>query len=652
MNNLYKRALALVFAIVLIITTGMSFVGHEVYAAGSGTCETTILFTHDTHSHILPSVDEDGNKYGGYTGLYTLLKEYRAAYADSTVLTLDAGDFSMGTLFQTLYTTEASELRLLGKLGFDVTTFGNHEYDYRDKGLAKMLEAAMASGEELPEIVIANYYPPKEGEEGYTESSGEVWEAFEEYGVKEYTMLERNGIRYAIFGIFGEDSNEYSPMSGMVWGDYIDAAKRVVEEIKANEDYDYIICLSHSGTDEDESKSEDHKLAKAVDGIDVIISAHTHTTLHEPLIVNDTIIVSAGSYTKNLGVLRIAKDAAGKTEVVDYLLVPIDDKVEEDEEILQAANEYKEIIADTYLAGYGMEYDQVLAHSDFAFDGISDEQKELPLGNLIADSYVYAMKQAEGANYINVDFAVAANGVIRSTFPAGDITVADVFEVSSLGVGADGTPGYPLVAVYIKGSELKDALEVDASVTPIMNVAQLHASGVHWSYNTKRMIFNKVTDCYLVREDGTRQDIDDDKLYRVVTGLYCGQMLGTVQGKSFGILSITPRDAEGNPINNLEDYIVCDANGNEVKEWYALASYLDSFEEEDGVSVVPEKYREAEGRKVVYSSLNPVELLKSPNWITLTVIGVVVVLICVIVFCVVYRGRRKRYERAHKKHNI
>ena len=642
MKSWYKKVLVLLACACCCV--GFCF-GQTFYAAGES-LETTILFTHDTHSHIVSAEDLEGNEYGGYTRLYTLLKRYRTAYENNgPVLTFDAGDFSMGTLFQTLYTTEASELRLLGKMGFDVTTFGNHEYDYRDEGLAAMLNAAMNSKDKLPEIVIANYYPPVEGDEGYTEGSEAVWKAFEKYGVKEYTMLERDGIRYAVFGILGKDADEYSPMSGMVWEDYVDAAERVVEEIKANEDYDYIICLSHSGTDADESKSEDHKLAKAVDGIDVIISAHTHTTLKEPVIVNDTIIVSAGSYTKNLGVLRIAKDAEGKTKVVDYTLVPADASVDEDKVIIHAANKYKDIIADTYLSGYGMEYDQVLAYSDFDFEGISKAQKELPLGNLIADSYIYAVKQAEGENYVNVDIAVTANGVIRDTLSAGNITVADVFNVSSLGVGADGTPGYPLIAVYIRGSEIKDAFEVDASVTPLMDVAQLHASGVCWSYNTKRIIFNKVTDSYLVSEDGTRQEIEDDKLYRVVTGLYCGQMLGAVNGKSFGILSITPRDAEGNPINNLEDYIICDAEGNEVKEWYALASYLDSFEEKDGVSVIPDRYRDAEGRKSVYESLNIVELLKSPNWITITIIGVVLVLICVIVFCVVYGKRRKRHKR-------
>ena len=94
----------------------------------------TILFTHDMHDHILPMADEDGGEYGGFARLATLLEQERAS-AKYPVVTLDGGDFSMGTLYQTIFTTDAPELRLMGKLGIDVTTLGNHEFDFRATGL-------------------------------------------------------------------------------------------------------------------------------------------------------------------------------------------------------------------------------------------------------------------------------------------------------------------------------------------------------------------------------------------------------------------------------------------------------------------------------------------------------------------------------------
>lgn len=73
-----------------------------------------------------------GSKRGyGFARIKTLIDEKKQE--DPDTLVLDGGDFSMGTLIQTVYDTEAAELRMLGYLGYDVTTLGNHEYDYRSK---------------------------------------------------------------------------------------------------------------------------------------------------------------------------------------------------------------------------------------------------------------------------------------------------------------------------------------------------------------------------------------------------------------------------------------------------------------------------------------------------------------------------------------
>jgi len=593
----------------------------------------TILFTHDMHDHILPMAGEDGGEYGGFARLATLLEQERAA-ADYPVVTLDSGDFSMGTLYQTIYTTDAPELRLMGKLGVDVTTLGNHEFDFRAAGLADMLNAAVASGDKLPAVVQANYKPPK--------SDTRSWDAWRNYGISDYTIVERDGLRVAVFGLMGEDADDCAPMSGMEFEPLAEAAERTVKYLEENEKPDFVVCLSHTGIWSGEG--EDYELAKAVEGIDVIISGHTHTTLKEPIQVNDTLIVSCGEYVRNLGVVTIAK-SGGEVTLQDYRLIPVDETVAEDPAMAQLAEQYKTKVEEEYLSQFGYTFDQVLAGTPFDFTPFSkfgNQQEEDTLGNLIADSYLYAVQQAEGEDYVPVDFAVVGHGVIRGSFPAGDITVADAFNVSSLGSGADGTPGYPLVSVWLTGDELKDAFEVDASVAPLMSGVQLYGAGMTWSYNTNRMIFNKVTDCGQILEDGTVAELEEDRLYRVVTGLYSAQMLGTVREKSFGLLSIVPKDAQGNEITDFEAHIIKNENGSEVKEWYALASYLDELEQ------VPEIYAAPEGRKVVTASWNPVQLLKNPNWITLVVLLVVIVLIAVIVLILraaVRRKGRRRYGR-------
>ena len=637
-----RSVFALVLSAVLLLGSGAAWA-----AAPEEPGELTILFTHDTHDHFLPAANEEGGEYGGYIRLATLLKEQRQAAAEQSraVVTLDGGDFSMGSLFQTIYTTDAPELRALGAMEYDVTTLGNHEFDYRQQGLADMLNAAKESGDPLPAIVQANYTQPMDHDSGYA-----VVQALENYPVTDYTVIERDGLRVAVFGVLGEDADDCAPMSGMELEPIADAAKRVVAEIKEKEDPDYIICLSHSGTD-GTGRGEDYELAKAVDGIDVIISGHTHTTIETPIQVNGTLVVSCGEYTQNLGVLTVSK-AEGKTELVDYQLLPVDETVTNDPAMTALARSFQRTVDETYLSGYGLTFDEVLCENPYNFTPISQFgaiQEEDALGNLIADSYVYAVKEAEGENYVPVDFAVVASGVIRASLAKGDITVSDAFDVSSLGSGADGTPGYPLVGVYITGKELKDAFEVDASVTPLMSAGPLYGSGMKWSLNTHRMVFDKVTDCAQILPDGTEVPIQDDKLYRVVTGLYSGQMLGTVNGKSFGLLTITPRDEKGQPIENLEDYIIHGPGGTEVKEWYALASYLQSM------GTVDSRYAAPEGRKTVSRSWNPIELVRSPGWITLAAMALAVLVVAIIILLVTkplrrrsrrgyraYRGRRRR----------
>ncbi len=638
----------LVVSLTATLAAFLVLCGASALGAPSGEGGLTILFTHDMHEHMLPAGAAGGGESGGFARLSTLLRQEREDSAYPTV-TVDGGDFSMGTLFQTIFTTHAPELRLMGAMGYDAATLGNHEFDYRAAGLAQMLESAAASGDTLPALVQANYKPPAD--------DALSWQAWQDYGISDYVILERSGLRVAVFGLMGEDADETAPMSGMEFEPIADAAERTVAYLRENESPDLIVCLSHSGTED--GKGEDYALAKAVDGIDVIVSGHTHTALEQPIQVGDTWIVSCGEYVEALGVLTLTM-ADGAVAVEDYRLVPVDETVEEDPAIAQLVQQFQVQVEQQYLADYGYTFDQVLAHCEWDFTPIGQfaaVQEEDGLGDLIADSYIYAVRQAEGEDYVPVDFAVVPSGVVRGSFSAGDITVADAFQVSSLGSGADGTPGYPLVSVYLTGAELKDAFEVDASVVPLMPAAQLYGAGMTWTYNTHRMIFNKVTQCAQVLEDGTQVPLEKDRLYRVVSGLYTAQMLGAAKSKSLGLLSITPKDAQGAVVTDLEAQILHTADGGEVKEWYALASYLESL------GTVPDMYAAPQGRKVVYSSWSPVELLKSPNWISLAALALVVVLLLVLILVIralcrrrsgrrygvhrrsktpVYRGRRRR----------
>lgn len=619
--KVFRKLFAIIMCVLLMATMFLPLRAED-------TTEATILFTHDLHSHLLPAEDEDGGEYGGYARLMTVINEQKEKYPNAILV--DGGDFSMGSLFQTAFATSAIELRIMGQMGYDATTFGNHEFDYLPEGLASMLNVAVDSGDPVPAIVDANYLPPEKGEESYTDDSEMMWNALDNYGVKDYIILERGGIYYVLFGLTGFNSDEYAPNSGMILDDPSETAQRIVDEATAEcvELYGVepvVVALSHSGTSNGEG--EDYELAKAVNGIHVIVSAHTHTTLNEPIIVNDTYIVSAGCYGKNLGVVQLEVLKDGTVELTDYELIPIDETVKEDERIASLVEDYKAEVEENYLSKYGMTFDQVLLNNQIEFETVSEvkgSQHESTLGNLFSDAYKWMIEKTVGET---VDVAVTANGVIRESLPLGDINVSDVFNAASLGVGTEGE----LILIYLTGKDLKTVLEIDASVYPLMKAAGLYLSGVEYSYNLNRMIFNKVDYAMLKRNDGTLEEIEDDKMYKVVAGMYAGQMLGSVKDKSFGLLSVTPRDAEGNPIasDELVNFVVKDSKGNPVKEWHAISSYLLEMNGE-----MDEHYASVDGRKIVYSSMNPVHLLKNANVFTYALLGIAAVLILVVVLIV------------------
>lgn len=621
-----------------------------------------IIFTHDTHSHLdsfSTIVDGEASDVGGFARIKTVIEEQKAEKPNTLVL--DGGDFSMGTLVQTVYEEQAAELRMLGEIGCEVTTLGNHEFDYRSEGLASMLESARTSGDILPKLVVCNvdWEAMESAENGLSKGQQQIADAFAKYGVRDYVILEKGDVDIAVIGVFGVDALACAPTCELLFKDPVEAVKDTVAQIQENEDVDMIVCVSHSGTWEDESKSEDEILAKSVPELDLIVSGHTHTDLEEPIVHGDTYIVSTGEYGKKIGSLSMEQKENGRWEMTEYKLIPINSNIPADETTQARVDSFMEAVDDSYLSAFGYTKDQVLATNNVQFSSLHDleyEHTEHNLGDLMSDAYVYAVEHAADYDGTPVDVAVVPSGTVRDTYTAGEITVEDVFNSFSLGIGPDGVPGYPLVSVYLTGEELRTLAEIDASVSDYMTTARLYMSGLNFSFNPNRMLLNKVTDIYLTDADGNRVEVEDDKLYRVVADLYSGQMLSAVTDMSYGLLSIVPKYANGMPVTDYEDAIIME-NGKELKAWDAIARYMESFSDTDGdgVSNVPAYYSEKHDRKAVEDSKSIGDLVKSPNkyaaiiLIVILILLLLVVLLVVLVVKLIKRMRRKNTDRIDKR---
>ena len=615
-----------------------------------------VMFLHDTHSHLNEyATVEDGKSQvlGGFAKIKTLINEQKEKNPDT--LLLDAGDFSMGTLIQVLYEEEASEIRMLGELGMDATTLGNHEFDYKAEGLANMLNHAVESGDKLPAMVVCNIDWATMEKEGLTKDQKLLKKAFDNYGVKEYIVVEKNGVKIAVTGVFGEDCLDCVPNCPLVFEKPVDAVKDTVKKIKNKENVDMIVCVSHSGTWEDEDKSEDEILAKSVPELDLIVSGHTHTKLEKPIQHGDTYIVSAAEYGKYLGNLSMSRKNDGRWKMNSYELILVDQSVEADAATQAKVDYLMDMVDSKYLEQFGYTREQILCTNDIKFATSAEVDKkhtEMNLGSIMADAYTYTVEKLQGENGNPVDVAVVPAGVIRDTYAKGNITTENVFNSFSLGMGEDGIPGYPLISVYLTGEELKMVAEIDASISDLMSAARLYTDGLYWNYNPNRMILNKVTDVYICDGNEDRVELEDDKLYHVVTDFYSSQMLGGVTDLSYGLLTIVPKFADGTPIERYEDAVI-KVDGKEVKAWAAIAEYMTSFEDtdEDGIGNVPAKYGKEEGRKVVENSKNFIDLVKNPNKFFFMIIGIVLVVLLLLVGLIVLLIKliRKLIKRRKKE---
>ncbi len=643
----------------VIVVWAVVFFAANVLAAEKSI---TIVHTNDMHSHFQgfsPEIDYQPFKVnadetvGGWSRVAAVIQKIKREKSNP-VLVVDAGDYTMGSFFHMLNREEAFELRLLKDMGYDVVALGNHEFDLKPTGLAATLRTAKARGG-APQIVFANAVFDRQKPQ-----LADLEDAFSEAGVKSHTILERGGLKIGVFGILGKDAIEVSPFAKpLKFRDPIQTAQEMVNILRDREKADLVICLSHSGLRDNPKKSEDQILAAEVRGIDVIVSGHTHTNLEKPILVNDTIIVQAGSYGRFVGVLDIIQEA-GRTTLKDYTLVPANSSVAGDPKIQKTIDAFKQQLNARLLNPKNLSYDQIVAET--AWD-LKIDATESPLGNLLADSIRWSVNRVSfdpNDPTSAVVVAVESNGVIRDWLlrgKTGMITVGDLFRTIPLGIGVDDTMGYPLISFYLYGYELKRALEILTSVRPLKSNDDyyLQVSGLRFTYNPRRVYFDRVTAIEIGGEEEGYRPLDysrsNRQLYRVAANIYNATFLKIVGRFTYSLLEIAPKDKNGKPLENLSEALV-DADPSvpgiqELKEWEGVLRYVQSFPDVNGNGIpdLPEKYSGKLGRIVERPSCNPVHLFARPATPTVIVLAAAgVVLLLIVAAVMVRKGRRRKAE--------
>lgn len=580
-------------------------------AAPAGAKTFSILHTNDMHASFIgmgPSADyspftlNDDKTRGGYARLAALITQRtRALDERGPVLVLDAGDYSMGTAFSAATRETGGELHLMGKMGYDATTFGNHEFDLGPAGLGKSIGAAVKAGR-IPAVLSANA-----SFAGSDASLSDLQNLARKGVIRPYTVIERGGLRFGIFGSLGKEALIYTSGGATTFADATESARAVVKILRETEKVDVVIALSHGGVEKGPdgryAAGEDVQLAKDVPGIDVVISGHSHTELNEAIVVNGrTPVVQTGKESNNLGELVLALDG-NKLTVTSYRLLPIDDSIMGDRAIAKEIEQLKKSVSAAAFASRGYSVDQPLAIAPRDLPNTySDIAAGTLLANLVTDAFRVATKADIGFN---------ANGMMRAGLlrgKTGVVTVYDVFTVAPLGSGVvDPTPGSTLVTGYFTGKDLKNLLEfllIDNAAHPGEYFPR--ASGMRFRYDLTRPRFDVVTAIELGDLDRGYQAIDisgkDERLYSLTCPLMLGQIIVAIPKYTKGKLPLVPKKKDGTPLTSKVDALdmprensgyllpppgTTDASsaatgtgknaGLEIKEWQAIMDYLSNL---------------------------------------------------------------------------
>ena len=371
----------------------------------------------------------------GYAQVAAVKAEYEAQGA--TVILVDAGDYSQGTTYVSA-NKGAAAVTMMNAAGYDYATLGNHEFDF---GYAQLVEN-MKSAEFKP--IVADVLLKETGKS-----------IFDGHAIEEV-----DGVKIGFFGM--ETPETFTKVNpGLIQeitfpqGTEMYACAQTEVDALKEAGADLIIGLVHLGVDAESEPNRSIDLYNNVTGIDFLIDGHSHTVMTEGpdgAPIQSTGTKASKTSLMNVGLIQI--DNASK-KIEKNELIPITEESAKDAAVAAKAQEIMDAV--------DAEYGKVFAKSEVELNGDKapngNRDSETNLGDLITDAMKWGVLKEGGLEVPDENVVAITNGGgIRAWIHKGDVTKNDVNTVLPF--------GNTVAVVYVKGSELLEALEASTYSTP------------------------------------------------------------------------------------------------------------------------------------------------------------------------------------------
>lgn len=454
-----KKILNILLTFLLLFTFTACSKQEEVKEPANGTA--TILYTNDIHGYINNKVKDGDNEIDGISyGNVKALKDELIAQGKN-VLLVDDGDHAQGTIYSAKSNGE-DMIKIMNATGYDLATLGNHEFDYGQQQVFKLMDLADY------DYVSCNFYNVSD----------------KSLVLAPYKVLEAGDLKIAFIGIttpetmtkttptYFQDADGnyiYGIYSGSDGQELYNAVQNAIDEAK--KEADVIIGLGHLGVDKSSSPYTSKEVIENTSGLNAFIDGHSHTKIDGDTIKdkdgNDVTLTQTQSYLSYIGQMEV-NVIDGQVSIETTLIGNYDKRDETVDNMVQ------EVVSETDAM-----LDQKVVESSLPFyinDPTTGERivrnHETNSGDLTADAFYWYFNMYKD---MDCDIAFYNGGGIRQDFPNGLLTYKDCKTLMPF--------GNLTCMVKITGQTLLDVLDFSAEKLPEES-SMLHVAGIKYSVDT------------------------------------------------------------------------------------------------------------------------------------------------------------------------